>query len=238
MDASQSHDRLIRDLTADLEPVRRLWPPAVRALVWLAAVVAVALPLAWLADLPALRDRLSAAPDMWLAVAGSTLTAVFAAIAAFQLSLPDAPRGLALLPLPPALLWVGASGFGCLRAWIVPETHVAVLSEARDCLIFILALSVPLSVLLFAMLRRACPLQPGLTAVVAGLASAAAAATLLNFFHPFDAAFTDLAAHVVAVGIAIAANRALGGWLLASPPSHPPSLAGKGNVTRGVAPSK
>ena len=231
MDAEHSHDRLISDLSADLKPVRRLWAPSARALLWLAVVVAIALPLAWLADLPALRDRLMAAPDMWLAVTGSTLTAVFAAIAAFQLSLPDAPRGWALLPLPPALLWVGASGFGCLRAWIVPETHVAVLTEARDCLIFILAFSVPLSVLLFAMLRRACPLQPGLTAVVAGLASAAAAATLLNFFHPFDAALTDLAVHVVAVGIVVAANRAFGGRLLA------PHLV-VGEVTRGVAPSK
>jgi hypothetical protein len=238
MDAGHSHDRLIRDLTADLKPVRRLWRPSVRALVWLAAVVAIALPLVWLADLPALRDRLSAAPDMWLAVAGSTLTAVLAAVAAFRLSLPDAARGFALLPLPAALLWLGASGFGCLRAWIIPETHVAVLSEARDCLIFIVALSLPLSVLIFAMLRRACPLQPGLTAALAGLASAAAAATLLNFFHPFDAAFTDLAAHVVAVGIVIAANRALGGWLLASPPPYSGSLAGKGQVTRGAARSK
>ena len=228
MDAGHRHDRLIRDLAVDLTPVRRLRAPAERALIWLAVVAALALPLVWLADLPALRDRLNAAPDMWLAVAGSTLTAVLAAIAAFQLSLPDAPRGWALLPLPAALLWVGASGFGCLRAWIVPETHVAVLSEARDCLIFILALSVPLSVLLFAMLRRACSLQPGLTAVVAGLASAAAAATLLNFFHPFDAALTDLAVHVVAVGLVIAANRALGGRLLASPPPVSPVLAAEG----------
>jgi len=225
MDTGHSHDRLIRELAADLKPVRRLWPATVRAFVWLAVVVAVAVPLAWLADLPALRDRLAAAPDMWLSVAGSTLTAVFAAVAAFQLSLPDAPRGFALLPLPPALLWLGASGFGCLRAWVAPETHVPALSDARDCLLFILALSLPLSVLLFAMLRRGCPLQPGLTAVTAGLAAAAAAATLLNFFHPVDAAFTDLAVHVVAVGIVIAANRALGGWLLASPHADPSSLA-------------
>jgi hypothetical protein len=215
MDADRSHDRLISELAADLKPVRRLPAPSLRALLWLAVVVLVAIPLAYFADLHGIAVRLTAAPDMWLAVTGSTLTAVLAAIAAFKLSLPDASRGWALLPLPAALLWVGASGFGCLRAWIVPESHVAVLTEARDCLIFILAFSVPLSVLLFAMLRRACPLQPGLTAVVAGLASAAAAATLLNFFHPFDAALTDLAVHVVAVGLVVAANRFFGGRILA-----------------------
>src|SRR5437899_141304 len=110
MDSDNSHDRLIRNLSADLKPVRRLRAPTTRALLWLAVVVAVAVPLASFADLAALRDRLTAAPDMWLAVTGSTLTAVFAAIAAFELSLPDAPRAWALLPLPPALLWVGASG--------------------------------------------------------------------------------------------------------------------------------
>jgi hypothetical protein len=47
-----------------------------------------------------------------------------------------------------------------------------------------------------------------------GLASAAAAATLLNFFHPFDAAATDLAVHAVAVVIVVAAARALGGRTL------------------------
>jgi hypothetical protein len=93
----------------------------------------------------------------------------------------------------------------------LPDTHVAELGEARDCLIFIVSLSVPLSVLLFLMLRRACPLQPGLTAAVGGLAVAAAAATLLNLFHPYDAAATDLTVHAAAVALVVVANRALGG---------------------------
>jgi hypothetical protein len=87
------------------------------------------------------------------------------------------------------------------------------MGEARDCLIFIVALSVPLSALLFAMLRRAYPLNIGLAAAVGGLAVAAAAATLLNFFHPYDAAATDLAVHAVAVAIVIAVNTALAGRL-------------------------
>jgi hypothetical protein len=211
-----ANERLISDLATNLAPVRRLRPPNVRALVWLAVVVATATVLAVIADLPALGHRLGAAPDMWLAVIGSTLTAILAAVAAFQLSLPDARRTWALLPVPAVLLWIVASGVGCLRTWFVPGTHAADLSETRDCLIFIVGLSVPLSALLIIMLRRACPLQPELTALIAGLASAAAAATLLNFFHPFDAAATDLAVHVFAVAIVIGANRALSGRLLAA----------------------
>jgi hypothetical protein len=171
--------------------------------------------LASFAELSALWHRLAGAADLWVAVVGSTATAVLAAIAAFELSMPDARRAWALLPLPAALLWIGASGMGCFRTWLAPETHVADMSEARDCLMFILGLSVPLSALLILMLRRACSLQPGLTAAIAGLAVAAAAATLLNFFHPFDAAATDLAVHAGAVALVIAANRFFSGRLLA-----------------------
>ena len=214
--SDSANERLIRDLATNLVPVQRLRPPSVRALTWLAVVSAIAIMFAEIGDLSALGNRLSAAPDMWLSLTGSTLTAILAAIAVFQLSLPDARRAWALLPLPAALLWIVASGVGCLRTWFVPGTHAANLSEARDCLIFIVGLAVPLSALLIIMLRRAYPLQPKLTALIVGLASAAAAATLLNFFHPFDAAATDLAVHIFAVAIVIGANWGFNGRLLAT----------------------
>ena len=44
-------------------------------------------------------------------------------------------------------------------------------------------------------------MRPNLTAIIGGLACASAAATLLNFIHPYDAAATDLAVHAVAVTI-------------------------------------
>jgi hypothetical protein len=112
------------------------------------------------------------------------------------------------------VLWVGASGLGCLRADVLPGTHVAAIGQTQDCLLFILGLSVPLSTALFIMLRRAYSLAPPLTAAMAGLASAAAVATLLNFFHPFDAAATDLAVHALAVVIVVAAARIVGGRVL------------------------
>ncbi|MGA7003730.1 MAG: hypothetical protein WBZ28_17510, partial [Pseudolabrys sp.] len=55
-----AHERLIHDLVTDLRPVRRLKPPSVRALAWLAVVVAIAFVLALIADLPALGHRLIA----------------------------------------------------------------------------------------------------------------------------------------------------------------------------------
>src|SRR5262249_23862174 len=122
------HDQLVRSLAADLRPVRRLRPPPFRALAWLAVLAALAIALAAFANLDAVWQRISAAPDLWLAVIGSTLTAILAATAAFELSVPDAPRAWAVLPLPAALLWVGASGFGCLRGWIAPPRHRSVIA--------------------------------------------------------------------------------------------------------------
>jgi hypothetical protein len=209
-----SHEALIGSLTADLAPVRRLRAPGLRALGWLAVVAAAAAGLAAISDVGAMLHRLGEATDMWLAVAGSAFTAILGAFAVFQLSLPDRAPAWALLPIPAALLWIGASGIGCLRSWLLPGTHVASLVEARTCLVFIVGLSVPLSAVLILMLRRACPLQPNLTAVMAGLTVASASATLLNFFHPYDAAATDLAVHALAVGIVVAANRVLGSRLL------------------------
>ena len=209
-----SYDRLIGALAADLRPVRRLPPPVLRALFWLALVAAVAAVLATFADVAAMWHRLAASPDMWLAVLGSIATAATAAFAAFEISLPDRSRAWALLPVPAVALWVGASGLGCMRAYVLPGTHIAAIGETRDCLLFIIGLSVPLSAALILMLRRAYSLAPTLTAAMAGLASAAAAATLLNFFHPFDAAAIDLAVHAAAVVLVVVAARALGSRIL------------------------
>ena len=126
------YDRLIGALAADLRPVRPLLSPPLRALIWLALVVAIAAVLAVFASLAAMWQRLTEAPDMWLAVLGSTATTATAALAAFELSLPDRSRAWALLPLPAFALWVAASGLGCLRAYVLSGTHVASMDEIAD----------------------------------------------------------------------------------------------------------
>lgn len=223
----ERHDRLIAALAANLAPVHRLPRPVLRALFWLLLVAAMAAALAMFSNLAATWQRIAASPDMWLAALGSIATAAAAAVAAFALNLPDRSRAWALLPLPAAALWIAASGLGCLRAYVLPGTHVAAAGETRDCLLFIIGLSVPLSAALIVMLRRGYSLAPHLTAAMAGLAAAAAAATLLNFFHPFDAAVSDLAVHAVAVALVIAAARGLGGRVLqnsfAGPVTFPPA---------------
>ncbi len=208
-------DAYIAALADDLEPVGRIRSPWLRATTWLAVVAAAAAVLAYFSDLQDLANRVRYVPDMWLAVLGSTLTTVLAAVATFQLSLPDRSTRWGLLPIPGLVLWAAATGMGCLRAWVIPDLHPASFEESRHCFVFIVGLSVPLSLLTVMMVRRAFPFRPNLVAAVGGLAIAAAAATLLNSFHPFDAGATDFAVHLVAVGLVIAVNRFVGGRLLA-----------------------
>ena len=213
---SDLNGRLVQALGADLRPVRRLAPPSLRVLTWLTTLGAVALALAMVSDVAAMMHRLMAAPDMWLAAMGSLLTTVFAAMAAFELSLPDRKPAWALLPLPALLLWIGASGMGCLRTWSIADADPTPLDQPAHCLIYILGMSLPLSLILILMLRRGFSLRPNLTAIIGGLACASAAATLLNLIHPYDAAATDLAVHAFAIIIVIIANIIFGRRVLTS----------------------
>lgn len=215
---TDAHEPLIRALSNGLVASRRLAPPGRRALLWLLAAAALAVVIGSRSDLAAAWLRLGHEHAMWLAAIGSTLTACLAALAAFHTAVPGRSRLWAAAPLPAMLLWLGASGMGCLRAWLAPGAATPTLYQERSCLIFIVLVSLPLSLLATAMLRRARPLRPGLTAALGGLAAAAAAATLLDLFHPYDAAWTDVAVQAIAVVLVIAANRLLGGRLLGDRP--------------------
>ncbi|MFC5740634.1 NrsF family protein [Dyella tabacisoli] len=208
------HDSLINTLGAELVPVRRLPPPWRRTLGWLLVVSAIAAVLLVRYGVAGMQQRWAATPDLAWAGIGALITMMSAAWAAFALGVPGRSSVWAWLPLPGALLWLGASGMGCLRKWIAPGTHAADMHGAGDCLWFIIGFSVPLSALLIWLLRRAFPLRPVLTAVLIGLASAAASASLLEICHSFDATATDLLMHAVAVTLVIAANAVMGGRLL------------------------
>ncbi|KQP38467.1 hypothetical protein ASF49_05600 [Methylobacterium sp. Leaf104] len=208
-----AQDRLVDTLAGGLRPVRRLPAPSLRALAWCAAALGLGLALMPFADLEALRARMAVA-DLRYAALGAVLTAVAAVVAAFQTSVPGRSSAWALLPLAPVALWIGASGAGCLRDWVVPGADSADMHQTGGCVAFLLTVSIPLSLVLVWMLRRACPLRPNLTAALAGLSAAAAAAALLVPFHPHDATATDLALHALVVGLVIAGNSLAGGRLL------------------------
>ncbi|MFC3650649.1 NrsF family protein [Dyella humi] len=220
MSDAARHEALINALGAELTPVRRLLPPWRRALGWLAVVAVIATVLFARYGASTMLHRWYAAPDLGLAACGAVITAITGALASFLLAVPGRSVKWAWLPVPSAALWIGASGLGCLRAHI-PGMPIMGLHGANDCLIFIISFSVPLSGLMIWLLRRACPLRPALTAVMVGLASAAASASLLEICHNFDAAASDLVMHALAVAIVIGANAAMGGRLLSKALSRP-----------------
>jgi hypothetical protein len=218
MSDPRSYEALIDRLGAELVPVRRLRPPSLRTLGWLLVVAAIAVVLLMHYGTGGMLKRFAGTPDLAWAGVGAVITAISAAWAAFALSVPGRRAAWAWLPLPGALLWIGASGLGCLRQTVshvlAPGTQISTMHQSADCLVFIIGFSVPLSALMVFLLRRAYPLRPVLTAVLVGLASAAASASLLEICHSYDAAATDLLTHAAAVVLVVLVNAAMGGRLL------------------------
>ncbi|MDQ2764186.1 MAG: DUF1109 domain-containing protein [Pseudomonadota bacterium] len=178
---------LIATLAGNLKPVRRLRPPVVRAACWL---MLAALVLALLTISQGIRpDLVERLHDRTFAVsiAASLLTGVLAAIAAFQLSLPDRSRLWLLLPLPALLVWLSNISYQCLVQWISIGPQGITLGEAAHCFATLALSGLPLSLALLVMLRYTAPLRPSAVALTAGLAVGGITATALSLFHVLDA---------------------------------------------------
>lgn len=196
-------DALIERLSADARPVRRLARPGLRVLVWLAAAAAVAAAATCVEGVrPDLADRLH---DPWFMVgrAAAVMTAITAALATFELGLPDRSARWLWLPLPFAAVWLSGLGVGCLDQWLT-RGLVAPPGVDGGCFVAILATSVPLGVLLFAMVRHAGVVRPVATALTGGLALAAAGEAGLTLHHSHDPGMLDLLLHLLAVTIVVA----------------------------------
>jgi hypothetical protein len=212
---SRSTEDLIAALAADLKPVRRLKPPMARAGLWLLATAAVAgAAVLLLSDLQGFMAR-AADPRLRIELGATLATGVLAVIAAFHLALPDRSRAWALLPLPTLLLWLGASGVGCYRAWLEVGPMGTEPGRSWDCLLFLLAASLPMGAVLLWGLAKAKPLEPVSTAALGGLGVAALSAFLLQFFHPFDITALDFGVHLATVALIVAVAGREGGRVIA-----------------------
>jgi len=202
--AARQTDNVIESLAAQLQPVRRLHSPLLRALLWLVVVGAVGgVLIARTAGAGIFLQRIAIA-RVAVENFATAATAICAIIAAFELSVPGRSPRWALLPVLPLSVWLGVSTLGCLQNGFSLHHADGLAGESPHCFAFIAAASVPLAIALFWMLRRARPIAPLPVAALGTLGVAATAAFMLQFFHPFDITVIDLALHLAAIGLVIA----------------------------------
>jgi hypothetical protein len=201
---------LIASLAANAAPVRRLRPPLQRAGLWMVFAAAI---LVLFTVLHGVRDDLVERlrePTFAVGVAGALMTGVLAAVAAFELSLPDRSRLWLWLPAPAVVLWASTIGYGCLTNWVSVAPDGIRLGTTLRCFATLVLTSVPLSLVLLVMLRHAAHLRPTIVASSASLAVAGITATALSLFHEIDATVMVLLWNIVMAVVMVLIGGAFG----------------------------
>jgi hypothetical protein len=224
---------LIDALADSVTPVRHLYPPFLRAALWL-SLAAIVLALLCLANGGVRADisiRLQQ-PAFVVSMIGALATAILAAMASFKLSLPDSSRWWLLLPFPALAVWVSTIGYGCLTNWVRMDPEGIHMGEAARCFATLLLTSVPLSIAMLIMLRHAALLRPTAVAAIGGLAIAATTAFALSLIHDLDATIMillwNLGTAALIAGLASVFGRPTLAWIAARvSPALPQQLSGR-----------
>jgi hypothetical protein len=194
---------LIAMLSGQLLPVKRLRPPLWRALGWIVLATAVITALVLIRGLRTDIQTELGDPAYYVQVVGAWLTGAAATLAAFNVSLPDRSRLWLLLPAPFMLLWLTGFAYGCLGDWIAIPTGAPVMADSVRCLETIVMAGLPLSMVLWLMLRRNKPLQPIGAAWIGGLAVAGFTDTAHLLIHVVQASLLVLLINLVPVALIV-----------------------------------
>ncbi|MFC5519927.1 NrsF family protein [Polaromonas jejuensis] len=182
-----STSEVIDSLVADAKPVRRLRPPALRALCWLLFSALILVLVAFGHGVrPDLLLKLRQ-PVFAAGLAAALATGVLAAIASFMASVPGRSRWWQLLPAPALAAWISTIGYGCLTDWVSMGPEGMSPGETARCFATLALTSIPLSLVQLFMLRYMARLSPVPVAMMGSLAVAAMTAVALSLFHPIDA---------------------------------------------------
>jgi hypothetical protein len=208
---------IIETLVECATPVRRLPPPLVRAVLWLAfaglVIALIAVGHGVRTDLLVRLDEPKFAANSGAAL----LTGILATIAAFMISLPDRSRWWLLLPLPALGVWIATIGYGCVADWIGAGPDGVRLGEEARCFALLVLTGVPLATALAAMLRYAALLRGSAVAMMGGLAVAAITASALSLFHNHDATILilvwNLGTVVLITGLGTLFGRGMFRWM-------------------------
>ncbi len=189
----------IDQLTSRAQPVRRLASPLRRTLLW--ALLAAAVIAVVVANY-GLRPGFAASAPKAIEWVGSVLTALLAAYAVFQISVPGRSPSWAWLPLPAMGLWLSGLGWGCAREFLQSgSVALAFESASWECAQAITLISLPLGAILLLMVRHAGVVRPAPTAMLAALSAAAMAAAGVSLFHEGESALMVLVWHLGAVAV-------------------------------------
>jgi len=204
-------DDLIVELARTASPVTPLAPPFVRFVRWAAVMfVVAAVGVFVLGPRPDIADALGQ-PAYIARLLATLLTALLAAIAAFVLSVPGAERTKAqrIVPFVAVCAWAALLGT-LLIAGGDPVARVIAFPVNWPCPYKILGFSLVPGFALFALLRRAAPLEPMWSASLAALAATAFGAVATQLICPVDDPAHQIVGHVLPVIVLAMAGTAIG----------------------------
>ncbi|EJL34184.1 NrsF family protein [Novosphingobium sp. AP12] len=182
-----SHEPLILDLSSDLAPVRRRNMLREGGLVLALAAAELALFQAMGVMRPDM-DHMTGSPFLIWRVGSLGILAVIACVLALRSFAPTArPRKGLMLACAVAILAIVGGAF------VTPDgmgerALLDRIDPARGvmCAVSIFVLSLPVALLLGALMRRAAPTQPRLSALASGIAAGACGAFVFAFCCPFN----------------------------------------------------
>lgn len=204
-------DDLIVELARTASPVAPLASPTVRFVRWASVMfVFAAVGVFVLGPRPDIADALGQ-PVYIARLLATLLTALLAAVAAFVLSVPGAERTKAqrIVPLVAVCSWATLLGT-LLIAGGDPIGRVIAFPVNWPCGYKILGFSLVPGFALFALLRRAAPLEPMWCASLAALAATAFGAVATQFICPVDDPAHQIVGHVLPVIVLAMAGTAVG----------------------------
>lgn len=196
---------LIRVLAAHAEPVRQ-FRPLRYAIFWIALAMAIlALVLALHGVRSDLQERLGE-PVFVLGLTGTFLTGTIAAVAAFELSIPDRSTIWAWAPIPAVILWQSAVAYRCLSGWVSLETSAMHVGAVSALVLIVPSLALPMLI----MLRHAAFMCRTSIAWTSALAVAGLSAAVLSVLHDADASIILLLWNVAAPLMIVLVGHACG----------------------------
>lgn len=204
---------LIAELAEGLTPAPRLASATPAAFAWLlaGAVAVAAITLATGPLRPGLARQLTSEPSFVVDLLLGALAGGAAALALMRLRIPGLAVGARAAALP-LLLFAAWAGWQLIE-WTQQGGAPSMLGKREGCVFEVVLFALPTLALALWLVRRAAPLEPGWTGMVAGLGAGVLPALAMQLAC-MDAPLHSLGLHLAPVLVAGGLGGLLGRWLL------------------------